>query len=96
MGQLKICFVTSGVTIDSPSTPESQLRVRVEPSFDSPINSESEPAKNQRVRVESEPSLDSDPSLQITVYLGGHLFPNYNVLIRNFDNYSSNSIVSDD
>ena len=59
VGQLKIFFVTSGVTIDSPSTPESQLRVRVEPSFDSPINSESEPAKNRRVRVESEPSLDS-------------------------------------
>ena len=65
MGQLKISFVTSGVTIDSPSTPESQLRVRVEPSFDSPINSESEPAKNERVRVESEPSLDSDPSLDL-------------------------------
>ena len=67
VGQLKICFVTSGVTIDSPSTPESQLRVRVEPSFDSPINSESEPAKNWWVRVESEPSLDSDPSLTVIV-----------------------------
>ena len=32
----------------------------------------------------------------ITVYKLGHLFPNYNVLIGNFNNYSSNSIVSDD
>ena len=33
---------------------------------------------------------------QITVYYLGHLFPNYNVLMGNFDNYSGNSIVSDD
>ena len=32
----------------------------------------------------------------ITVYKLGHLFPNYNVLIGNFDNYCSNLIVSDD
>ena len=32
----------------------------------------------------------------ITVYYLGHLFPNYNVLMGNFDNYSSNLIVSDD
>ena len=35
-------------------------------------------------------------STPITVYYLGHLFPNYNVLMGNFDNYSSNSIVSDD
>ena len=32
----------------------------------------------------------------ITVYKLGHLFPNYNALIGNFDNYCSNLIVSDD
>ena len=32
----------------------------------------------------------------IIVYYLGHLFSNYNVLMSNFDNYSSNSIVSDD
>ena len=32
----------------------------------------------------------------ITVCKLGHLFPNYNVLIGNFDNFSSNLIVSDD
>ena len=32
----------------------------------------------------------------ITVYKLGHVFPNYNVLIGNFDHYCSNLIVSDD
>ena len=32
----------------------------------------------------------------ITVYYLGHLFPNYNIVNSNFDNYISNSIVNDD
>ena len=32
----------------------------------------------------------------ITVYRILQNFPNYNVLINNFDNYSSNSIICDD
>ena len=44
-----------------------------------------------------EPTMATDVGgAPITVYQLGHLFPNYNVLIGNFDNYSSNLIVSDE